>query len=229
MTTPKIKTILFDLDGTFADTAVDLAAALNHTLKINGRDELPLEIIRPLVSHGGPALIQYGFNLEPTHPDFEPRRDELLQHYQDNIDKHTRLFPGLNEVLLQLHSMQINWGIVTNKPSWLTDPLMAKLKFDTTASCIISGDTLAERKPHPAPLLHACQLCQSTARQTLYIGDAQRDIQAGRRANMQTMVAMYGYLSDNDRPFSWAADTYIYNTGGILEWLVSNQKMDSID
>ncbi len=212
-------TVLFDLDGTLLDTAPDLAAALNATLQLNGREPLPYERIRPVVSHGGKALIELGFGLDPQHPDFKPLRKQLLDLYQANIAVETRLFPGMDEVLDSLEQRGIRWGIVTNKPGWLTDPLLDALQLSARAACVVSGDTLPERKPHPAPLLHACRLAGCSPAEALYVGDAERDIEAGRNAGMRTLVALFGYLMEHDQPARWGADALIEKPADILDYL----------
>lgn len=217
--TSSIQTVLFDLDGTLLDTAPDLANALNAVLEANGRARLPFEHIRPAVSHGGAALIRLGFELEPEHPDFEPLRQQLLDHYQAHIAEHTALFPGMEEVLQHIEQHGLNWGVVTNKPGWLTEPLLDALQLSSRAAGVVSGDTLNERKPHPAPLLHACSLIGSAPRECLYVGDAQRDIEAGHNAGMPTLVALFGYLLEDDRPESWGADALIQTPQEILQWL----------
>lgn len=221
MSRSRIKTVLFDLDGTLADTAPDLAAALNRVLENNHRSPLPYEDIRPVVSHGGQALIKLGFNLETDDPGFEPLRQELLDYYQQNIATHTCLFPGMDTILEIIENSGLNWGVVTNKPAWLTEPLMEALALSQRASCIVSGDTLDERKPHPAPLLHACELAGSKAKECLYVGDAERDIIAGNRAGMTTLVALFGYLDETDQPEQWDANAMIHTPEEILHWLFS--------
>ncbi len=211
--------MLFDLDGTLLDTAPDLAAALNATLQLNGRDALPFEYIRPVVSHGGRALIELGFGIDSQHPDFEPLRKQLLDLYQANLAVHTTLFPGMAQVLDELEQRDIRWGVVTNKPGWLTDPLMDALQLTPRAACVVSGDTLPERKPHPAPLLHACRLAGCQPQQAVYVGDAERDIEAGRNAGMRTLAALFGYLMEHDRPENWGADALIEQPADILEYL----------
>lgn len=218
MTNPT-STVLFDLDGTLLDTAPDLAAALNATLQLNGRDALPFEHIRPVVSHGGRALIERGFGIDPQHPDFEPLRKQLLDLYQANLAVHTTLFPGMAQVLDELEQRDIRWGVVTNKPGWLTDPLMEALQLTPRAACVVSGDTLPERKPHPAPLLHACKLAGCQPQQAIYVGDAERDIEAGRNAGMRTLAALFGYLMEHDSPESWGADALIQQPADILEYI----------
>ncbi len=214
-----IKTVLFDLDGTLLDTAPDLANALNAVLVANGLEAMSLEDIRPAVSHGGRALIELGFGIRPDNPGFEPRRVELLDYYENNIAQHTRLFPGMEDVLQHIEHRGLSWGVVTNKPGWLTDPLMAALDLDRRAACIVSGDTLKQSKPHPAPLLHACSLVDRHPGQCLYVGDAERDIQAGRNAGMPTLVAMFGYLMEEDRPEDWGANALIHHPAEIIDWL----------
>lgn len=216
-----IKTVLFDLDGTLLDTAPDLAAALNTVLEENNRDPLPYETIRGVVSHGGIALIKLGFRIDEQDPEFEALRQRLLAIYRDNLSNLTRLFPGMEEVLERLEQNGRNWGIVTNKPAWLTEPLVADLGLLERAACVVSGDTLNERKPHPAPMLHACELAGSTPRQCVYIGDAQRDIEAGRNASMQTLVALFGYFLEDDRPHEWQADGLLEQPLDLLAWLES--------
>ena len=217
-----LKTVLFDLDGTLADTAPDLADALNAVLLNNGKDALPFEQIRPMVSHGGMALVSLGFGIEPEHPEFESLRQQLLQLYAGNIANKTRLFPGMAELLNSIESAGLNWGVVTNKPAWLTDPLLDALQLSQRAVSIVSGDTLAERKPHPSPLLYACEQAGSQGFECVYVGDAERDIVAGHKAGMQTIVALFGYIGTEDRPDTWGADALLESPQEIREWLQLN-------
>jgi len=214
-----IRTVLFDLDGTLLDTAPDLAAALNAVLVENRREPLSFDAIRPVVSHGGIALIALGFELQPSDPEFEPLRQRLLDIYRENLSRHTRPFPGMPELLEELEQRGINWGVVTNKPSWLTEPLLKDLQLYERATCIISGDTLNERKPHPAPMLLACRQAGSDPEQCVYVGDAQRDVEAGNSAQMHTLVALFGYFKDDDKPHEWQADGVIEKPGDLLDWL----------
>ena len=217
-----IRQVLFDLDGTLVDTAPDLAVALNRTLASHGRATLPFEAIRPRVSLGGVALVKLGFRLDETDPEFAPLRNEFLAVYRDNLSTRSRLFPGMERVLDRLEQAGVSWGIVTNKPAWLTKPLMQALQLDTRTPCIVSGDTLEQRKPHPAPLLHACKLLQRAPQETVYIGDARRDVEAGGRAGMATLVAAYGYIDSTEAIEGWGADGCIDNPGEILSWLGHN-------
>jgi len=216
------RTILFDLDGTLLDTAPDLADALNTVLVENQRSPLPLDDIRPAVSHGGVALVRLGFNMERSNPAFEDLRERLLEVYRENISRRTQPFPGISELLDNIEQRGLNWGIVTNKPGWLTEPLLQDLDLFNRAVCVVSGDTLDERKPHPAPMLHASRLANSRPEQCVYIGDAQRDIEAGNNAGMQTLVALFGYIQKDDDPYSWNASSLIKQPGDLLVWMDNN-------
>ena len=156
----KFRAVLFDLDGTLADTAPDLAYALNCTLSHYGKDPLTYERIRPVVSHGGIALIRLGFGIEPGDPAFEEKRQYLLNVYAQNLLRDTCLFPGMSEILSFLEDRGTPWGIVTNKPAWLTDPLIEAMQLQHRAGAVVSGDTCQHRKPHPEPILHACALLE---------------------------------------------------------------------
>lgn len=211
--------VLFDLDGTFADTAPDLAAALNQVRIEQGKPALPFETIRPVVSHGGIALIKLGFDIAQDNPQFEQLRQRLLDIYKNNISQLTRLFDGMEELVSYLENSNIAWGIVTNKPGWLTNPLMEQLGYSQRAGTIISGDTTRERKPHPEPLLHACREINCQPEQCLYVGDAERDIIAGKRAGMKTLGALFGYIEANDDPQRWGADALIQHPHEVKSFL----------
>ena len=215
----KIRTVLFDLDGTLADTAPDLAHALNLLLVEQGKTALPYETIRPEVSHGASALVTLGFGKKPGDPDFDRLRQRFLALYTENLCRHTRLFDGIPSLLQALKKQGLNWGIVTNKPAFLTDPLMAQLRPEPAPACVVSGDTVANRKPHPEPMLHACTAAGSRPEQCLYVGDAERDILAGRHAGMKTLVALFGYINGHETPERWGADGMIRAPGEILDWL----------
>ena len=213
------RTLLFDLDGTLADTGPDLAYALNCVLAEEGCPPLPYARIRPVVSHGGIALIRLGFALEPEDHGFARLRQRLLAIYHANIARETRVFPGTGALLEQIEAQGMNWGVVTNKPAWLTGPLLRALGLERRAATIVSGDTLEQRKPHPAPMLLACREAGSAPAQCLYVGDAQRDIEAGRNAGMPTLVARYGYIGEDDRPELWGADGMVERPEEILQWM----------
>lgn len=214
-----IDNILFDLDGTLADTALDLANALNATRLKHNLPALSEELIRPTVSLGGAAMIKLAFDLEAGDPGFDDILKQFLDHYLENIARETRLFDGMEELLLSLEKANKTWGIVTNKISWLTAPLLEALALDKRAACVVSGDTLEQRKPHPAPILHACKLMHADPATTIYIGDAERDIEAGRRAGTKTLIALYGYIDQDDDPNSWCADGMVSSPGEINDKL----------
>ena len=188
-------------------------------LAAHGRHALPYESIRPVASHGGIALIQLGFQLDASAPEFEALRQEFLAWYSDHICDDTTLFAGMPELLEHIEASGNNWGVVTNKPAFLTDPLMAQLGLTSRAACVISGDTAANRKPHPEPMLLACAQAGSKPRQCLYVGDAQRDIEAGHHAGMLTAVANWGYIGHDDKPETWGADYYFDQPSDLLNWL----------
>lgn len=212
-------TVLFDLDGTLADTAPDMAAALNALRAERNLAPLPFTVIRPEVSHGSPALLKLGFEIAPDAPSFPALRQRFLDLYRDRLCVETRLFAGVPEVLDALEEQQLAWGIVTNKPGWLTDPLLAALSLTERAACVVSGDTTPNRKPHPASLLHACRMTDSTADRCVYVGDAERDVQAAHAAGMATVVARYGYIGGHERPETWNADAIIETPTQLLNWL----------
>ncbi len=214
-----IRCLLLDLDGTLLDTAPDMAQALNRLRQEQGQEALPTAVIRPWVSHGAVGLLKVGFGLEPTAPHFEDLRRRFLDIYQADLATDTRLFPGMDEVLRRLESRNLPWGVVTNKPGWLTEPLLKALGLCRRAACIVSGDTTPNRKPHPEPLLHACRLTGVAAAHCLYVGDAERDIQAGVGAGMATVVARYGYLADHETPEGWGADGLVDHPAELLDWL----------
>ena len=214
-----IKTVFFDLDGTLADTAPDLAAALNQLLEEQGRTVLSLEEIRPTVSHGGNAMIQIAFSIDESAPKFMSLRQRFLDIYEQRMHSSTQLFSGMGQVLKILETENICWGVITNKPAWLTEPLMEKLQLEKRAACIISGDTTEHPKPHPAPMHHACEITNSDPGSTLYVGDAQRDIEAGRAAGMHTLIAEYGYIGSDETPEQWQADGSIKHPDEIIRWI----------
>lgn len=214
-----IKAVLFDLDGTFADTAPDLAAALNHTRATRDLPPLPLEIIKPQASHGSRGLLKLGFGIDPDAPDYNALRDIFLEHYEHNICVHTRLFPGTTELVAALEQRNIAWGIVTNKPHRYTVPLMQALGYAERAACLISGDTCTRAKPYPDPLLKACEITGATPEQCLFLGDDLRDMQAANAAAMRGIVARYGYISNDARLESWGAHGIIDSPAELLGYL----------
>ena len=214
-----IKAVLFDLDGTFADTAPDLAAALNYARAARKLPPLPLDAIRPQASHGSRGLLKLGFGIEPDAPDYDALRDIFLDYYERNICVHTRLFAGMADLVDELERRGIRWGIVTNKPQRYTDPLMQTLGYTERAACLVSGDTCAHAKPHPEPLLKACELIGVTPEQCLYLGDDLRDMQAANAANMPGIIANYGYVGSGASVENWNARGSIDHPAELLGYL----------
>ena len=214
-----IKAVFFDLDGTLADTAPDLAMALNTLLGEEGRPALPFMSIRPVVSHGGNALLRFGFSMEESNPEFQELRERFLRIYAKRLHQDTVLFPGMDNALTRIESTGLIWGVITNKPEWLTRPLLHKLGLESRAACVVSGDSVKERKPHPAPMLHACRLTGVAPVSALYIGDAKRDIVAGKAAGMHTLIALYGYIENHEVPEAWQADGMIAAPHEINAWI----------
>ncbi len=213
-----VRGVLLDLDGTLLDTAPDMAAALNRLRAENGVGALDFAAIRPHVSHGAVALVRLGFP-HATDEEFQRLRQRFLDVYAGDIAGATRLFPGFESVLDALEARNLPWGVVTNKQTSLTTALLAHLRLAQRAACVVCGDTVAQRKPHPAPLLHAAALLGLEPHECVYVGDAERDVQAGRAAGMHTLIALFGYLGPQDRPQLWQADGLIREPAGLLGWL----------
>jgi phosphoglycolate phosphatase len=219
MTVDPVELVLFDLDGTLADTAPDLAAAANRQRLDRGLPPLPLDALRPMASHGARGLIGRALGLAPGDDGYEAARIEFLAYYEQALCVHTRLFAGMAETLAQLESEGRRWGVVTNKARRFTEPLMEKLGLHRRAACVVSGDTTAHAKPHPAPLLHALGVCGVAAERGVYVGDDRRDIAAGRAARMRTVIACYGYLGEAPQTEHWGADHAIEAPADLLRWL----------
>jgi phosphoglycolate phosphatase len=213
-----LRAVLFDLDGTLLDTAPDMVGALDALRRENGLAPLPFEQVRSSVSHGSGRLVRLGF------PDADVERlGELQRRYLEiygaALSAQTRLFPGMEAVLAELSALRLALGIVTNKPAWLTDPLLEQLGLRGRFACVVSGDTLSERKPHPMPLLHAAKLAGAEPEECLYVGDAERDVQAARAAGMPSLVATYGYLADGENWQAWGGDGAIAAPADLLGWV----------
>jgi phosphoglycolate phosphatase len=210
--------VLFDLDGTLLDTAPDMGGALNALRSEAGLPPLPAASIRPWVSHGAAALVRLGFgDCAPAR--FEELRLRFLQLYATRLARETALFEGGAALLEALESAGVPWGIVTNKPGWLTDPLLAALGLDRRASVVVSGDTLPEKKPHPAPLLHAAARIGRAPGRCVYVGDAERDMLAAQAAGMPAVLAAFGYIEPTARWLEWPHVARIDRLGDLLPWL----------
>lgn len=210
-----IEAVLFDLDGTLADTAPDLGGALNRLREEDGLPPLPLDILRPYASAGARGLLGIGFGLTPDQALYPDLQRRFLAFYASRICVDTRLFPGVAELLVELDKRGIRWGIVTNKIERFTRPLLECLGLHERAACIVSGDSAAKPKPDPAPLLMACEIARVRLRNVIYVGDDERDVQAGRAAGMHTVIAAWGYL--NGAPIKeWGADAAIDHPADVL-------------
>jgi len=198
--------VLFDLDGTFADTAPDLGHALNVLLAAHDKPPLPLQQVRHVASSGARGMIGVGFGLAPGDPAYDALTTKFLALYEARLCADTRLFPGIPELLQALEARGLLWGIVTNKAERFTLPLMSALGLRERASCIVCGDSTPYRKPHPQPLLAAADRVGVEPSQCIYLGDDERDMIAGRAAGMRVAVAEYGYLGSGNPPHTWAAD-----------------------
>ncbi|TAM05388.1 MAG: HAD family hydrolase [Paraburkholderia sp.] len=213
--------VLFDFDGTLADTAPDLAAAVNQMRHARGLAPAPIERLRPLASAGARGLIGGAFGIGPDHAEFAALREEFLANYAANLRIETALFLGIDAVLDDLDARGVRWGIVTNKVARLTDPLVALMHLDTRAACVVSGDTTPYAKPHPAPLLHAAQALGIHPQRAVYVGDDLRDVQAGVAAGMATIAAAYGYCGNDIPPSQWSAH-FVADTTTTLLALLGN-------
>jgi len=209
MTNPRqFDAVLFDLDGTLIDTAPDMVAILDAQLAAANRDPIDYDVARSNVSNGSAGLVRLGFP-EASASEHELLRCDYLNRYAEAVCVHTSLFPSFAELLRDLEGGQIPWGIVTNKPARMTAPLLDALNLSSRTACAISGDTIPQRKPDPAPMFLACEETGVPPNRTVYIGDSIRDIEAGRAAGMYTIAAAYGYITADDDPEAWQADRIV--------------------
>jgi len=215
----KVQAVLFDLDGTFADTAPDLGRALNQ-LRVEQRLEpLPIAIMRAHASSGARGLLKAGFGLTPESEGYDALRDRFLDLYAENLCVETRLFDGIPELLVKIRARKLPWGIVTNKGKRFTEPLLRRLAVDNLAACVVSGDSTPHIKPHPEPLLLAASLLKLPPADCIYIGDDLRDVQATRAAGMRVVVAGWGYLGEGGDPRAWGADAVAALPREVLNFL----------
>jgi 2-phosphoglycolate phosphatase len=214
-----ISAVLFDLDGTLADTAPDLAGALNRQLQRRSRPPVPYHLLRPHASSGARGLIKQGFGMDADHPEYIPLRDEFLELYEQFLVVETVLFPDVDVLLRAIEDAGRAWGIVTNKASRFTLPLVERIGLSPRAGCVVCGDTTPHAKPHPAPLLEAARRLDVAPEACLYVGDDERDIRAARAAGMGAIAAAYGYLGTALGPHHWGADAVIQNPIDLLKLL----------
>lgn len=203
---PAPRAVLFDLDGTLVDTAPDLGLAANLVREGLGLTPLPLSVYRPVASEGARGLLRAGLQMTPEHPAYPQLREQLLRHYRANLAAHSRLFEGLGALLERLAARDVRWGVMTNKPSWLTEPLMRELALFERAACVISADQVPRAKPAPDGLLLALQRLDLPASDCIYVGDDARDVTAARAAGIRSVAASWGYLGDSIAIESWNAD-----------------------
>jgi 2-phosphoglycolate phosphatase len=213
-----LRAALFDLDGTLLDTAPDMAGALNTLLHEQQQPSVEFSRVRPHVSNGAAAVVKVGFPLADAL-EAERLRVRYLDIYAMQLADQTRLFRGFDEVLGCLESQGIPWGIVTNKPARLTEPLLDALKLSARAACVVSGDTIPERKPDPAPLRLAASRIGIPAEHCLYVGDALRDVQAAISAGMLPLGARFGYLDPAEDPERWPVAGWLERPIDLLPWL----------
>jgi 2-phosphoglycolate phosphatase len=214
-----IKAVLFDLDGTLADTALDLGYALNRQRIARGLSALPITLIRTEASAGARGLLGLGFSIKPGDSGYDAMRAEFLDFYAEHLCRETSLFPGIAELLDQLDDRQLPWGIVTNKPARFTIPLMQELGLSQRAACVISGGDTTHSKPHPEPLLTASSAMAIAPDECIYLGDDIRDVQASLAAGMEPVIAKYGYLGSVSPPESWGARYLIDQPQELLGYL----------
>lgn len=214
-----INTVLFDLDGTLIDTAPDMAGALDILCDEEKQTRLPFDEVRPIVSDGSVALVKLAFGDNLDTITLDRLKTRYLEIYQDNLAIHSQLFDEMSHLLKELENKNIKWGVVTNKPGWLTEPLMESLNLHLRAACIVSSDSTEKRKPHPEPMYYACKLANSLPEECVYVGDARRDIEAGHNAGMKTIIAEYGYIGSEENTLDWQADYSIQSPSQLLALL----------
>jgi N-acetyl-D-muramate 6-phosphate phosphatase len=214
-----VDAVLFDLDGTLADTAPDLGAALNRVRGDRGLEPIPLSRLRPYASHGARGLIGAGMGVAPGEPAYEQLREAFLAHYAAALCVNSMLFSDVDVVLAALDARALPWGIVTNKATRYTTPLLEALKLTERARAVVCGDTVPFAKPHPAPLKEAARRLGVAPERCVYVGDARRDVEAGNAAGMRTLVARWGYIESDEKPETWLADGVVDSPAALLCWL----------
>ena len=215
----KTKAVFFDLDGTLVDTAPDMVGALQELQRLHGIEPVPYELGRSHVSNGAVGLLTLAFPNETISPNSSLMCD-FIDRYSQQVCERSTVFDGLGRLLDKLDDASVTWGVVTNKPSHLTDPILEALHLADRSICAISGDTLPTRKPDPGQLILACEIAAVSPGESIYVGDAVRDIEAGSRAGMATVAAGYGYILKTDDARSWGADQYAGNTDELTQILL---------
>jgi phosphoglycolate phosphatase len=215
---PNISAVLFDLDGTLADTAPDMMRTVNVMREVRALPPVTLALVRPHVSRGARGMIGAAFGVRPEDAGFAAMREEFMGIYAENLCVDTRLFPEMDELLDRLESRGVAWGVVTNKFEHLARSVMDGLGLASRAAVLVGGDTCGRAKPFPDPLLHAAERLMLEPRTVLYIGDDERDVQAARAAGMPVLAAGYGYLGDGLAPSQWGADAVVDSPAEIARW-----------
>lgn len=216
---PALSAVLFDLDGTLIDSAPDLAAAANHLRIARGLEALPFDTLRPMVGAGARGMVGAAFGVAPGDAGFEVLRDEFLARYAEVLLERTEVFHEMVPLLHRLESHGLRWGVVTNKATRFTEPVLRGLGLQERAAVVVCGDTTPHAKPHPEPLLEAARRIGLQAEACAYVGDDLRDVQAGRAAGMATFVARWGYLGAGGPVEHWGADAVLNSPADLLNWL----------
>ena len=218
--TYQFKGFLFDLDGTLLDTAPDLLAALNNLLLKHGKQVLALKDIQSIISDGSEGLIRKGLGLDKSSKFLDAAKSQFLNYYQHNLIKETTVYDGIEEILRSIENSDRPWGIVTNKPSRFTIPILKHFGWHRRASCVICGDSLGKNKPSPVPLIEGAKLMNLLTEDCVYIGDALCDVEAAKAARMFSITAGYGYVPDEDWKKSWMSDGVIQTPLDLGKWLI---------
>jgi phosphoglycolate phosphatase len=218
--------VLFDLDGTLVDTAPDMVAVLQDMQRDHGYDPVAYDYGRSNVSNGAMGLLRIGF------PDIDTEDREILvceyiERYADRLCELSTVFAGMGALLDSLDDTDCPWGVVTNKPEHLTNPLLEQLELAHRSACTISGDTLAVRKPEPDPILLGCDIAGVDAHRSIYVGDSARDIESGLRAGAATIAAAYGYITEDDDPREWGADIIALDTRELTQIVLKAVNLES--
>ncbi len=214
-----VQAVLFDLDGTLVDSAPDLAGAANELREAHGLPALAFESLRPMVGSGARGMLDAAFGIGPADPRFEALRTDFLSRYEQRMLRQTRVFVRMEPVLLALERRGLRWGIVTNKIARFSVPVVEGLGLMSRCAVLISGDSTAHAKPHPAPLLEAARRLDLQPQRCIYIGDDRRDVEAGRGARMPTLAAAWGYLGRGESAQGWNADAVLEQPEDLLNWL----------
>lgn len=217
--TSSVKAVLFDLDGTLLDTAGDLIGAVNALLTRHDREQFPLPVLRPWVSQGGLALVSRAFKLSPDDQHARQLWREYLEEYKSRISTTTSLFNGMASILSMIEESNRKWGIVTNKPEFLTSLLLEQLDLEFKPDCVVCGDSVSRSKPWPDPVLHACELLSISPEQGIMVGDDARDILSGQGAGMVSLAASWGYIRPDDDPEHWGAEAILEHPGQLHDWI----------